>query len=275
MPDRGQESNATQIAAAVGGQWIELPQDMPSNYDVNDYALEFGYEALSHLLERLKAPTMRYKLLSSIDLLNAPPMRWLVQGVLPAEGLAALYGASGSGKSFLTLDMGLSLAASADDMIALAGAAACSIVDCLSTRQIKILAILTTVKDIRPLQKIKNIDNWLEANKYIIGWWSSNISPLVDDGIFDVATSLDYEHLAAMGCIRISIGSSDLLAVLSNGIFESVHNLEESLLINQRWYTSLKKQWDGLGHATATSTGRIIGILHRDTKLKTNTRINW
>jgi hypothetical protein len=46
------------------------------------------------------------------------------------------------------------LAANADDMIALAGAAACSIVDCLSTRQIKILAILTTLKDIRPLPKI-------------------------------------------------------------------------------------------------------------------------
>jgi len=167
------------------------------------------------------------------------------------------------------------LAANADDMIALAGAAACSIVDCLSTRQIKILAILTTLKDIRPLPKIKNIDNYLEASKFMINWWSSNIFPLVNDGIFDIATPLDYEHLAAMGCIRISIGSSDLLTVLSSDIFESVHKLEEPLLFNQSWYTSLKKQWNGLGHSTATSTGRIIGILHRDAKLKTNTRINW
>jgi putative DNA primase/helicase len=111
VPDRGQESSASQIAASVGGKWIELPQDMPPNYDVNDYAIEFGYEALAHLLEQLEAPTMRYKLLSGADLLNAPPMCWLIQGVLPAEGLAALYGACGSGKSFLTLDMGLSLAA--------------------------------------------------------------------------------------------------------------------------------------------------------------------
>lgn len=167
------------------------------------------------------------------------------------------------------------LVANADDMIALAGAAACSIVDCLSTRQIKMLAILTTVKDIRPSLKIKNIDNHLEASRYVINWWNSNVSPLVNDGIFDVATSLDYEHLAAMGCIRISIGTSDLLAVLSSNIFESEHKLEESLLFNQNWYTSLKNQWDLLGCSTATSTGRIIGILHRDVKLKTNTQINW
>jgi len=54
---------------------------------------------------------MRYKLLSGDELLNAPPMRWIVQSILPAEGLAALYGASGSGKSFLILDMAFAIAA--------------------------------------------------------------------------------------------------------------------------------------------------------------------
>ncbi|MDI1278513.1 AAA family ATPase [Methylobacter sp.] len=53
---------------------------------------------------------MRFKLLSGDDLCNAPSMRWIVRGVLPAEGLAALYGASGSGKSFLILDIAAALA---------------------------------------------------------------------------------------------------------------------------------------------------------------------
>jgi len=53
---------------------------------------------------------MRYKLLSGDELLNAPPMRWIVQSILPGEGLAALYGASGSGKSFLILDMAFAIA---------------------------------------------------------------------------------------------------------------------------------------------------------------------
>lgn len=110
-PDRGQEIKAAEIAAAVGGQWIELPPDKEANYDANDYALEFGYSELARLMENVKSPLMRYKLLSSGDLLDAPPMHWLIQGIIPAEGLAALYGASGSGKSFLVLDMACAIAA--------------------------------------------------------------------------------------------------------------------------------------------------------------------
>ena len=47
----------------------------------------------------------RFRVLSADDLANEPPLRWLVRGVLPASGLAALYGPSGSGKSFLALDL--------------------------------------------------------------------------------------------------------------------------------------------------------------------------
>jgi hypothetical protein len=55
----------------------------------------------------------RYRLLTAADLANAPQMRWLVHGVVPAEGLYAMYGAPGSGKSFLAL--GLSAAVVGDD----------------------------------------------------------------------------------------------------------------------------------------------------------------
>lgn len=47
----------------------------------------------------------RYRLLTAEDISKLPPIRWLVRGILPAEGLAALYGASGSGKTFLALDL--------------------------------------------------------------------------------------------------------------------------------------------------------------------------
>ncbi|WP_159459411.1 AAA family ATPase [Caballeronia concitans] len=49
--------------------------------------------------------TVRFPLRSAADLANAPPMKWLVRGMLPLEGLAALFGPSGSGKSFLMLDV--------------------------------------------------------------------------------------------------------------------------------------------------------------------------
>lgn len=61
-----------------------------------------------------KAPEMRYRILGAGDLLNMPPLRWLVRGVLPAQGLACLYGASASGKTFLALDMSAAVASDAE-----------------------------------------------------------------------------------------------------------------------------------------------------------------
>ncbi len=52
----------------------------------------------------------RYKLLGSADLHALPSLAWRVRGVLPAVGLAALYGPSGSGKSFLGFDLGAAIA---------------------------------------------------------------------------------------------------------------------------------------------------------------------
>lgn len=113
VPDKGKESDAEKIAANVAGMTVTMPDDKPGNYDANDFAAEHGSEALAALLERPQAPLMRFKLLSGADLCNAPPMRWLVRGVLPMEGLAALFGPSGSFKSFLGLDVGCAIAGGA------------------------------------------------------------------------------------------------------------------------------------------------------------------
>jgi len=110
VPDRGKEKEAFQIAISIGGKLIELPNNKPTNYDANDYAKEHGHNALASLLSSPITPEMRYKLLSGSDLCNVSPMRWIVNGILPSEGLAALYGASGSGKSFLVLDMAFAIA---------------------------------------------------------------------------------------------------------------------------------------------------------------------
>lgn len=260
--------------ASRGFQWIIdlVSAQSPEMQTIARKNLENFVIRLAERVERLEReiPTNKSEIFK--DSLNHPGSALLIKKAIVSSAITD----NEDKHEILAELIAQRLAANADDMIALAGAAACPIVDCLSTRQIKILAVLTTVKDIRPSLKIKNIDNYLEATKYVMTWWQSNITPLVNDGVFDSATSLDYEHLAAMGCIRISIGSIDLLTVLSNGIFESEYKLEEPLLLlNQNWYTLLKKHWSGLGHCTATSTGRIIGILHRDTKLKTNTKINW
>lgn len=42
VPDKGKEKLAAEIAADAGGQWVEMPQDKPQNYDVNDYLQDNG-----------------------------------------------------------------------------------------------------------------------------------------------------------------------------------------------------------------------------------------
>ena len=56
------------------------------------------------------APQPRYKLLTATDLANAPPLKWMIRSLFPQTGLAALYGASGTGKSFLALDLAVTVA---------------------------------------------------------------------------------------------------------------------------------------------------------------------
>ena len=67
--------------------------------------------------ERLKQAnpnTQRYKLVSPAALRDLPPLSWCVRGVLPTVGLAALYGPSSSGKSFLAFDMAAAIAEGRD-----------------------------------------------------------------------------------------------------------------------------------------------------------------
>ncbi|CAM2180414.1 Helicase [Paraburkholderia sacchari] len=115
VADRGKETEAEAIAREVGGEWVAMPVDKPANYDANDFEAEHGIEALADLLRAAKTPPMRYRLQSADDLMSGPPLRWLVRGVLPADAFASLYGPSGSGKSFLALDMCVAIAEGAGD----------------------------------------------------------------------------------------------------------------------------------------------------------------
>jgi putative DNA primase/helicase len=113
VPDRGKEPQAAEIARTINGEWCELPAKMVQNADANDYALEFGSDALAALLARTNEPPKpkpRFKLLGSPEVHALPLLQWRVRGVLPAAGVAALYGPSASGKSFLGFDMAAAVA---------------------------------------------------------------------------------------------------------------------------------------------------------------------
>jgi hypothetical protein len=105
VPDGGKEQQAAAIARHIRGAWVEMPECSPSNYDINDHQQAHGLQAVRILLEQAKEPPQRFRLLTPAELATLPPIEWRVRGVLPKTGIAALFGPSGSGKSFLALDM--------------------------------------------------------------------------------------------------------------------------------------------------------------------------
>ncbi|MCU0925488.1 MAG: helicase RepA family protein [Hydrogenophaga sp.] len=59
-------------------------------------------------------PEQRYKLRSADELLHAKPIAWRVKGVIPEQGIGAIFGPSGCGKSFLAIDLAMSIAKGGD-----------------------------------------------------------------------------------------------------------------------------------------------------------------
>src|SRR5688572_23683074 len=57
-----------------------------------------------------KAPPGRFKLLKLADLKALPQPEWLIKDLFRAQSQVVLYGPSGHGKSFVALDMALSIA---------------------------------------------------------------------------------------------------------------------------------------------------------------------
>jgi hypothetical protein len=56
------------------------------------------------------ASTSKYTLISAIDVLIIPPTTWRVKHLFPDKGLAAIFGASATGKSFVAFDLGACIA---------------------------------------------------------------------------------------------------------------------------------------------------------------------
>jgi len=71
-------------------------------------------ETLQQLTPELRSRCLpneiHLKLISAIELKRRPPLQWVVKGLLPSKGLAAIYGQSGSGKTFVALHMAFALA---------------------------------------------------------------------------------------------------------------------------------------------------------------------
>jgi hypothetical protein len=166
------------------------------------------------------------------------------------------------------------LGSGGDDMVTLAGTAACGIVNSLSVRQIYFLGILAVLLDIRPLKKIE-IDQVPDPDQYICNYWDSHLSPLLDRFDFKNLTVLDLEHLIAMGCLRLGSFGKSLPHVMSKDFFNLDFVLSESKIKDFSLYQQLQSRWELIGSSNLTSTGRLIGILHHDCIVNLKTTIDW
>jgi hypothetical protein len=72
-------------------------------------AKELGWSEQVATVQTLQ-PSKQYTLSTAQQLALFPPLAWAIKRVLPQQGVAAIYGPSGSGKSFLALDLGLAIA---------------------------------------------------------------------------------------------------------------------------------------------------------------------
>ncbi len=86
--------------------------DQAVSRQYNETARKYGAEQRTY--SRLPKQNSRFQLKSAADFLNSDPIKWRIKGVIPENGIAAIYGPSGSGKSFLVMDMAISIARGSD-----------------------------------------------------------------------------------------------------------------------------------------------------------------
>jgi hypothetical protein len=91
--------------------WKDFKPNHPNPIGVGSLykrAMELGWQQTQQPPTQVASGA--YKLLTGNDLRAMPPIQWRLKGVFPYEGLAALYGPSASGKSFLATDLSVAIA---------------------------------------------------------------------------------------------------------------------------------------------------------------------
>ena len=90
-------------AAPLGQRKKADREDYVNNMIEKSFDQQLPSLTFDHLF-RPKPDEARFKLLNGTALANLPYVIWRIRNLLPAQGVASIYGASGSGKSFIALD---------------------------------------------------------------------------------------------------------------------------------------------------------------------------
>jgi hypothetical protein len=167
------------------------------------------------------------------------------------------------------------LTAGADDMIALAGAVACDIVGSLSSRQIHLLALLTTLVQLRPGDPLPDFPAE-RLGELVPEYWDMHLARVCVADL-DKVIPLDFSHLEAVSCIRMDTMVERNLQYTLNITFRGklivapMHVLRE-----MEWWPRMHRLWEmGIRQSTGTTVGYLIGTLHHDSLVGSRTEFNW
>lgn len=100
VADNDASHTGEEYARKTGLKYILIPDE---GMDANDYALKYGVEALKSILIPEVAESWSVPLNSWLD--EPKPLSWLIKGWIPRDSVCTCFGASGSGKTFIVLDM--------------------------------------------------------------------------------------------------------------------------------------------------------------------------
>lgn len=122
VADVGMESKCESIAKKINGSVLKLPEGLENNDDINDYFMVNGKDATIDVINSIKKidiqeirkESTRFDFIPAKNLLESPPMDWLLKGVFPTESVISIFGESGAGKTFLALDFAFAVACGYD-----------------------------------------------------------------------------------------------------------------------------------------------------------------
>lgn len=103
LRDEGLDATAVDLALSSGG-------DLADFCMLHTDSTRTALASCKRLEPGIEESDRRWRFASIGDVLAAPPISWLVPGMIPARGLTVLYGESGTYKSFLTLHYALTIA---------------------------------------------------------------------------------------------------------------------------------------------------------------------
>ncbi len=101
-------SDRAEALKLAGDQWLTIGGVAWNAAKRREYAREKAQNGALEGFEVLPDPEgqkKRFALLTASELRALPPVKWMVQGVVPQSGIGALYGPPSAGKSFVVLDL--------------------------------------------------------------------------------------------------------------------------------------------------------------------------